>query len=233
MNGYKLSGFCTAVSSAFQYQTMSSPAEKREVPSGLRRQIPIVCPGHSRPLAEVQYCPNPTANPHASVSEPQDHFLLISACHDKMPMLRCGRSGNWIGTFEGHKGAVWSAKLNFDGTQAITGSADFSVKLWDAVSGDNIRSFEHRHVVKTVEFIKSGAWIATGGHEKFLRVYDIASANDTPLYRMTSDDVIRKIVEIPEQPAVTVVTGDTAGTMVFFIFQYSNVYCRQHCRVEC
>ncbi|CAK4434550.1 unnamed protein product [Aphanomyces euteiches] len=183
--------------------------------SAQRRQIPIVCPGHSRPLAEVQYCPSPSPNPNAAPSEPSEHYLLISACHDKLPMLRCGRSGNWIGTFEGHKGATWSAKLSSDGLRAATASADFSVKLWDAVTGDNLRTFDHKHVVKSVEFLRGGSWIATGGHEKLLRIFDLGSDASTPMYEMQCDDVIRKIVEIPSATSPSlVVTGDTAGNVV-------------------
>jgi len=51
----------------------------------------------------------------------------------------------------------------------------FSVvrKVWNAVSGDELHSFPHKHIVKCVEFSDDGSQLLTGSNEKLLRIYDL------------------------------------------------------------
>ncbi|KAL7437083.1 hypothetical protein ACHAXH_008787 [Discostella pseudostelligera] len=157
------------------------------------RQIPIVCPGHTRPLAELQFCtfveaaddaPALTAEAdggHSSSQKQQrSRTLLASACHDKLPMLRDATSGDWIGTFAGHKGAVWSTRFDPTASLVTTASGDFTVKIWDAITGNELYNFVHDHVVKTVDWSLNSQYLATGGHEGIVRIFDVSHPEKEP-----------------------------------------------------
>lgn len=95
-------------------------------------------------------------------------------------MLRDGLTGDWIGTFIGHKGACWSARLSDGGTLAATGSADFSAKVWDTYTGEALHTLQHNHIVRAVAFPpqERPQVLATGGMEKKLRVYDLSRVSN-------------------------------------------------------
>ncbi|WFD06899.1 hypothetical protein MVES1_002254 [Malassezia vespertilionis] len=160
------------------------------------KSAPLTCPGHTRPVVHLEH----------SERQHDGTYLLLSSCKDSNPMLR-DWLGDWMGTFLGHKGAVWSAKLTGgDAARAVTGSADFSAKVWDTYTGEAVHTFSHEHIVRSVAVNASGSTLLTGGHEKKLRLFDLnkpaASAQDAQLFKpfsaradgTTHDGKIRSVV---------------------------------------
>ncbi|KAJ6260703.1 hypothetical protein Dda_4932 [Drechslerella dactyloides] len=147
-----------------------SPSPVQSSTMSTARIVPLTCHGHSRPVT------------HLSFSQfVDDSYFLISACKDGNPMLRDGITGDWIGTFIGHKGAVWQARLSKNAHLAATASADFSAKVWDAFTGETLQTLQHNHIVRCVTFSPDDTRIATGGPEKKLRLYDLSRSDGSAM----------------------------------------------------
>jgi len=144
---------------------------------------PIICPGHIRTVPSLEFS-----------QTTDDGYFLLSSDIDSKAMLREGKSGDWIGTFLGHKGAVWCARLNPDATRVVTASADFSAKLWSGITGDELQTFPHRHLVKACAFSTDSRHIMTGGMEKKLRIYDLEKP-EQPVVMVGHTSTILGIVE--------------------------------------
>ncbi|KAJ6711737.1 EUKARYOTIC TRANSLATION INITIATION FACTOR 3 SUBUNIT I [Salix purpurea] len=162
--------------------------------------VPLVCHGHSRPVVDLFYSPTTP-----------DGFFLISASKDSSPMLRNGETGDWIGTFEGHKGAVWSCCLDTNALRAASGSADFSAKLWDALTGDELQSFEHKHIVRACAFSEDTHLLLTGGFEKILRIFDLNRPDAPPREVDNSPGSIRTVAWLHSDQTILSSCADIGG----------------------
>src|SRR5258708_31740656 len=80
-------------------------------------------------------------------------------------------------TFKGHTEAIYSVAFNKDGTLAVTGSFDKTVRLWDPATGKQLREFSgpagHQSLVLSVAFNPAGDQIASGGADNFPRVWEV------------------------------------------------------------
>ncbi|KAJ4769739.1 Eukaryotic translation initiation factor 3 subunit I [Rhynchospora pubera] len=166
--------------------------------------VPLVCHGHSRPVVDLFYSP---VTP--------DGYFLISASKDSHPMLRNGETGDWIGTFEGHKGAVWSCCLDTNALRAASGSADFSVKLWDALTGDVLHSFDHKHIVRACAFSEDTHLLLTGGFEKILRIYDLNRPDATPREIDKSPGSVRTVTWLHSDQTILSSCSDMGGVRLW------------------
>jgi len=141
-------------------------------PEIAKQYVPLTCHGHSRPVTHLSF---------SSIVPGEESYYLISACKDNNPMLRDGITGDWIGTFFKHKGAVWQARLSSDAATAATASGDFTARVWDTHSGEEIYNIQHKHIVRAIAFPPfSGSLLATGGFEKKLRIFDLESLRNHP-----------------------------------------------------
>ncbi|OBT44493.1 serine-threonine kinase receptor-associated protein [Pseudogymnoascus sp. WSF 3629] len=152
-----------------------------------RQYVPLTCHGHSRPVTHLSFS--------GIVGDNREEYYLISACKDNNPMLRDGMTGDWIGTFFGHKGAVYQARLSPDASLAATASADFTARVWDTHTGETLYTLQHNHIVRAVAFPpNNGQLLATGGMEKKLRIFDLSSVapitNGAPTNGDSSDPTI-------------------------------------------
>ena len=55
-----------------------------------------------------------------------------------------------LGTYDGHKGTVWSIDVNWDSTKVLTGSADFSAKVWDCETGQMCSNFTFKNILENL-----------------------------------------------------------------------------------
>lgn len=46
-------------------------------------------------------------------------------------------------------------------------------KVWDAEKGEELQSFSHKHIVKSVDFSHDSHHLLTGSNEKLLRIFDL------------------------------------------------------------
>jgi len=136
------------------------------------RQTPLTCSGHTRPVVFLAFS--------AYNNDDSANYFMISACKDGKPMLRQGDTGDWIGTFQGHKGAVWGVDLNRSAVKAASGAADFSAKVWNAITGAEELNLQHNHIVKSVNFSEDSKYLATGSNDKIVRIFDLEKTNEGP-----------------------------------------------------
>ncbi len=61
-------------------------------------------------------------------------------------------------------------------------------------TGAVLQSFTHGHIVRSVDFNSTATMIATGGHEKILRIFDIRSSQVATEFPDSHQGTIKSVV---------------------------------------
>ena len=86
---------------------------------------------------------------------------------------------NNSGTLEGHSNIVKSVCWSPDGKYLASGSEDYTVKIWDAKSGECIQTLEgHSDYVCSVCWSPDGKYLASGSRDKTIKIWDAKSGKE-------------------------------------------------------
>ncbi|EQC33274.1 translation initiation factor 3 subunit I [Saprolegnia diclina VS20] len=121
---------------------------------------PILLKGHSRSITMIKHN--------------REGDLLVTVAKDHVPSLWYSSTGERIGTFHGHQGAVWACDISYHSEFLLTAAADATVKLWDLKTGKELFSFTHTGSARSVNFAH--------GDKQFISVADQFAENPATVF---------------------------------------------------
>jgi translation initiation factor 3 subunit I len=108
---------------------------------------PILLKGHERSITSVKYN--------------KDGDFIFTCAKDNNPTIWDAETGERIGTYEHHKGAVWDMDPNWDSTYLVTACADGCARLFEVTTGRYIARMPHRGAVRSVSWGDGSSLFAT------------------------------------------------------------------------
>lgn len=142
--------------------------------------------GHERSLTQVKFN--------------REGDLLFSTAKDSSASIWYSSNGERLGTLEGHQGTIWSIDVDSKTFLCATGSADLTIRLWRAETGENVYKWETSSPVRRVAF--------SPDNSKLLAVTDkvMGSKGAISIYDINSDDIHNQ----PESPSLVIETRPDA-----------------------
>jgi tetratricopeptide (TPR) repeat protein len=115
--------------------------------------------------------------------------------------------------FKSGSSPVYGVAFSPDGRKVLTGSWDDSARLWDASTGDLIRTFEHREPrVRAVAFSPDGRTILTGGGDGVARMWEAGTGKPVgePLRHQQE---VRAVAFSPDGRMILTGSGDRTAQL--------------------
>lgn len=124
--------------------------------------------GHERSLTQVKFN--------------REGDLLFSVAKDSSASIWYASNGERLGTLEGHQGTIWSIDVDSKTTLAATGSADLTIRLWRAETGECVYKWETASPVRRVAFSPDNSKLLAVtdkvmGSKGLISVYDLNHDN--------------------------------------------------------
>lgn len=114
----------------------------------------------------------------------------------------------------GHGNTVTSAAVSADGRWLLTGSYDYTARLWDLEGGRELRRFEGaRSVVTAVAFTPDARGVLTGHYDRTARLWDRVTGKEIRRYEGHGGGVTA--VDVSADGAYVLTGSDDRGVRLF------------------
>ncbi|HEY9694275.1 MAG TPA: hypothetical protein V6D15_18895 [Oculatellaceae cyanobacterium] len=122
-----------------------------------------------------------------SFEQPEIQKILADAAASKseIPRLRpitaslTTPDGNLLRTLTGHNDSVEAVAITPDGKSAVSGSSDFTLKVWDLQTGKEISTLNgHNAWVRAVAITPDGKSAVSGSSDNTLKVWDLQTGKE-------------------------------------------------------
>ena len=110
------------------------------------------------------------------------------------------------GRFVGHNSPIASLAISADGRRLVSGSHDYTVRLWDVESGKELRRFVgHTALVSSVALSPDGRRVVSGSGDQTARLWDVESGKQ--IYRLDQTAAVSSVAFSPDGRQATSTGG--------------------------
>ena len=100
-------------------------------------------------------------------------------------------TGDVIRRFDGHTATPGCVVFTQDGTRAVSGGDDNTVRIWDVGSGKLLHTLSgHEGVVRSVAIAPNGRWVLSAAADRTVRLWDLSSKQEVAVFRKHTGPVV-------------------------------------------